>query len=300
MRCRIESVGAAMRPRSRVNGEGSVDPAVEAARACLSTSSHPVYNISYLVNAKTRHPSHVFEPANAVSIQDSLDMNTGVGGKGTFSFDLMNGASGGLTGIKVIISAIKGGAARVGMMIAGDMNTNMEVANMNMGMNACSASGSAVIVDISPNPDKGFGSFLFKTFDIYSDLPCRYLDVDNESRKTCGWENDELEEIYVECAAITYEKLLKKERILSTYNAVDFVFATQISPNFMVRLARGLGLPEEMVIDVTGILNGVTLTSSPFIAFDYAMRNNMIKPGMKAAFITVGQGITVGCAMYYC
>lgn len=295
-----------MRPRSRVYERGSIDPAVEAARACLSTSSHPVYNISYLVNARAHHTNHVFQPAHAVSIQDSLNMNTGVGGKGTFSFDLMNGASGGLTGIKVIISAIKGGAARVGMVIAGDMNTNTEVRSMNtslsmsMNMNACSASGSAVIVDISPNPDKGFGSFIFKTFDVYSDLPCRYLDLDNEERATCGWENDELEEIYVECAAIAYEKLLKAEKIMSSYNAVDFVFATQISPNFMVRLARGLGLPEERVIDVTGILNGVTLTSSPFIAFDYAMKNNMIKPGMKAAFITVGQGITVGCAMYYC
>lgn len=294
MRCRIESVGAAVRPRSRLSEECPVDPLVEAARACLEASSHPAYNINYLVNAKTHNPHHVFEPAKAVSIQDSLDINTGLGGKGTFSFDLMNGPTGGLSGVKVIISAIKGGAAKVGMVIASDTNRESNSWHRN------SASGSAVIVDISPNPEKGFGSFVFKTFDVYSDIPCRYMGLNEGAQEADSWQDDDYEEIYVECAAIVYEKLLKAERIVSTYNAVDLVFATQISPKFLARLARGLGLPEEKIVDATGVLNGVTLNSSPFIAFDYAMKNRIAKPGMKAVFITVGPGITVGCAMYYC
>ena len=293
MKCRIESVGVALPPTGSSDFNSSIKLAVDAARACLSTSNHLVYEIGYLVYTGICHEEYAFKPATAAFIQNELKMNTDFMGRQTLSFDLMNGASGMLSGIRVVIAAIENGAIRAGMVVSSAVCLDQETDNSY----SYYSSGSAVIIDLSPDLERGFGSFVFRTFNDYSDLYHEYVDFKVKEGAPCIQISDYLEEKYLEFAPKVFDQLLDTEGVLR--EEVGLVLASQISPGFLRRLAESLGLPLHKVLDVSRILGGVTQTTSPFIALDYALKNDLIAQNMKTAFMTIGSDATVGSVMYY-
>jgi len=290
MKCRIESLGSSL-PFGGLDN-GSVKHAVTAAQACLGFSSHPLSDIDYLINTGVYRDQHISEPAMAAFIQNELNLNTDLSGKRTFSFDLINGASGMLSGINVIISAINSGAARVGLVVSSESNPDD---NPDPGY-TYQPSGSAMMIDLSPDPGKGFGSFLFKTFDQYSDLYQGIVSYREKGGKGYITKKDGLEKAYLGCSALVFADLLRTEGLSA--QQIDLVFPTQVSDNFMNKLPQTLGIAKNKVINILQVIKSDTLTTSPFIAFDYAVKNKLIKPGMKVMFLTVGSGVTVGGALY--
>jgi 3-oxoacyl-[acyl-carrier-protein] synthase III len=293
MRCRIESVGASLSFSGTKDDDDSLKLAVDAARTCLDSSCHPLYEIGYLINTGVYHNKDISTPAFAAFIQNQLGMNTDFKGKSTLSFDILNGASGMLIGIKMVISAIKSGAIRMGMVVS---SASEPVTGSN-NFSRYRTSGSALIIDISPAEQKGFGSFVFRTFDEYSDLYCGFADPYASGCKAYILKSDNLEEVYLQCASKVFEQILETEGILR--EDVDLVFASQISSVFLHRLAGCLRISQEKVVDISRILLGDSLTTSPFIALDYAVKNSMVTPDMKIIFLSMGSGITVGSAVYY-
>lgn len=291
MRCRIESIGSSLAFSGSDNS--SVKHAVAAARSCMSISAHPLFDIDCLINTGVYRDQHISEPAMAAFIQNELNLNTDFTGKTTFSFDLINGASGMLSGIQILISAIQSGAARVGLVVSSESNPDK---NPDPGY-TYQPSGSAVVIDRSPNSFQGFGSFLFNTFEQYSDLYQGIVSYREKGGKSYIMKKQGLEEAYLECSASVFHDLVQAEGISA--ESVDLVLPTQVSDNYLKRLPGMLGIAENRVVNILPIIKDDTLTTSPFIAFDHALRNGMISPGAKIAFLTVGSGITAGGAMYH-
>ncbi len=290
MKCRIESIGSSLHFCEL--GNGSVKHAVAAAQKCLGLSIHPLSNIDYLINTGVYRDQHISEPAMAAFIQNELSLNSDLSGKRTFSFDLINGATGMLSGINVIISAINSGAARVGLVVSSESNLDH---NPDPGY-TYQPSGSALLIDMSPDPAKGFGSFLFKTFNQYSDLYQGIVSYREMGGKSYITKKAGLEEAYLECSALVFADLLKTEGLSAEH--IDLVFPTQVSENFINKLPQTLGIDENKVINILDVIKDDTLTTSPFIAFEHAVSNNLISPASKVVFLTVGSGVTVGAALY--
>jgi len=83
-----------------------------ATRACLAQAGRMPVDLDMLINAGVYREDSMGEPALAALIQEDIGANLGhppIGGRGTFSFDLINGTCGVLTAIQVEAGFLRSG-----------------------------------------------------------------------------------------------------------------------------------------------------------------------------------------------
>ena len=291
MRSRIESIGVSM-PGGRLFGMGSVDHAVTAGKRCLEESRYGSAEIQTLINAGVFRDGHCGEPAMAAFIQERLGINAGFGTTNSFSFDLTNGGVGMLSALQVTDALMKSGAIRVGMAVASDANTDQRPDPAY----SYPRTGAAVILDRSPDAHRGFGSFVFRTFEEHADASTARVELYRKGGRLRIGKSDALEDIYLACAAPVFEELLEGEGLAP--GDIDLVIPSQISPSFLQKLPAALGVAPEAVLSALDETGGDTHTTSLIIALSTAMRLGRAARGTKAVFLAVGSGVTVGCALY--
>ncbi len=166
-RCRIESLGVSLPRRSwRPFRKGSVGHAVAAGQRCLRNTRHRPADVGVLVNAGVHRDGHVCEPAIAAYIQHRLGINVEFQGRPTLSFDLLNGGCGMLNAAHVVAAQMAAGLVGVGMVVASEANSDRRP---DPGY-PYPASGAALLLDLSPRRDAGFGAFAFETREEDADL----------------------------------------------------------------------------------------------------------------------------------
>jgi 3-oxoacyl-[acyl-carrier-protein] synthase III len=291
MRSRIESIGVSM-PGGRLLKKGSVDHAVAAGKRCLGISRYGTGDVQTLINAGMFRDGHCGEPAMAAFIQEKLGINAGFGGNASFSFDLVNGGVGMLSAIQVADALMKSGAIRVGMAVASDANTD---ARPDPAYDY-PRSGAAVILDRSPDSHRGFGSFVFRTFEEHGDASAARVELFTKGGRLRIEKSDRLDDIYLGCAVPVFEELLEREGLAAA--DIDLVVPSQISPRFLGSLPGALGVATDRVVNVMDETGGDTHTTSLIIALEAAIRRGLAPRGTKAALLAVGSGVTVGCALY--
>ena len=289
-RFRIESIGVS-NPRKGVI-KGSLEQAVKAGKRCLASSGHRPQEVSVLINTGIHRDGHYAEPAVACFIQKKLEINPEFQERQTLSFDLQNGGSGMLSGAYVLANMMKSGHIQTGMVISSEGNYDSQP-DPNY---RYPASGAAIMMDISPVSDKGFGSFCFKTFEEYSDLYTSGVSLKEKKGKILINQKKDLESTYLKCIPEVWENLLQTEGL--DRGAIDLVIPSQISPSFVGQLPQTLGLPKEKILDVTDFLDD-TLTTSPILALQRAIDKKIVTKNQTLVFLTAGSGITIGAAVYY-
>jgi 3-oxoacyl-[acyl-carrier-protein] synthase III len=75
------------------------------------------------------------------------------------------------------------------------------------------------------------------------------------------------------------------------------IIPSQISSEFITKMAGILGVKREKMIDVTREGGNLFNASLP-AAMDHIFKRNPPVPGQKALIINVASGIQVGCAVY--
>ena len=165
MRCRLENLGVSP-PGKRLWGRSALWHVARAGRRCLRGSSHRPTDIEVLVSSGVHRDDHICEPAMAAYIQHRLGINVEFQGRPTLSFDLLNGGCGMLNAVQVVSSLMAAGEVRVGRVLASEVNRDRRP---DPGY-PYPTSGAALILDISPQRDVGFGSFAFQTHDALADL----------------------------------------------------------------------------------------------------------------------------------
>ncbi|HWR96887.1 MAG TPA: hypothetical protein VN317_00540, partial [Candidatus Methanoperedens sp.] len=156
-RARIESSGASLPKWWR--RRGSVGHAVAAGRRCLAASRHRPADVGVLVNAGVYRDDHVVEPANAAYIQHRLGVNVEFQGRPTLSFDLLNGGCGMLNAAQVVCALLQASEVEAGLVVSGEANGDRRPDPAS----AVARSGAALLLDLSPRPESGFGAFAFRT-----------------------------------------------------------------------------------------------------------------------------------------
>ena len=121
----IVEASAAVTAHRRPHGPGSLKLAERAATLCLERAGRTAEQLDLLINAGVYHDDILSEPAFASLIQDDIRANRSnhVGaGRGTFSFDVSNGACGMLTATALIDGMLSSGTIELGMVVASDMD----------------------------------------------------------------------------------------------------------------------------------------------------------------------------------
>jgi len=288
--CRIESLGVSLSHR-HFGRWGSVRHAVEAGRQCLKASHHRKADIGLLINAGVHRDLHICEPAMAVFIQHRLGINIEFQNRGTLAFDLQNGGCGMLDAVQVTAAMLQNGEIEAGMVVASEANSDRQPDPRF----AYPASGAALLLDLSPWNDRGFGSFAFHTRDEYADLYTSLVSLAGKHGKIVFQRQAELENKYLTMAGTVVEDVLNRDGLRR--EEIDFVVPAQLSAGFLTQLPAAIGFPGDKVINLSDRLPD-TLSTSLFLALHLTMDSQRPAAGRKALLLAFGSGVTVAAATY--
>ena len=289
-RCRLESLGVSL-PRRGLFRWGSVRHAVEAGKRCLAASHYHPNDVAVLVNTGVHRDGHTCEPAIACYIQHGLDINIEFQGRRTLAFDLLNGGCGMLNALQVLTALLTAGDAQVGMAVASEANSDRQPDPAY----TYPSTGAAVLLDLAPRRDQGFGAFVFHTHEEHADLYRSVVSLAVARGRIRIERKAGLEEAWLSSANAVVEEALEKEKLKR--EDVDLVVPSQISPGFLAKLPEKIGFAKEKVADCSGELAD-TLTTSVFLALHKAREAGKLAEGKRALLLAFGSGITVGATTY--
>lgn len=278
--------------------QGALELADAAARSCLERADRTAGELDLLINAGVFHDKILSEPAFASLIQEDIGANLSQpagAGRGTFSFDVYNGACGVLTGIHLVDGMLASGTIELGMVVASDMDPEP---GLSEGFSFPGAGGAVLLS--RDESRAGFAAFRFATFPEFADLFQSYVDWHDDAghglaRQGRNILTVEITESYaaqaLACAESTARELADAQGL--DLVDVDLLVATASVPEFADGLATRLGVSAERVAALPHGLAGAH-TAAPAVALESAP----LEPGSTTLFVSAGAGITVAVALY--
>ena len=289
-RCRIESLGTSFNGRG-LRKWGSVKHAVVAGKRCLASSHYHPADVRVVINTGVHRDGHICEPANACYIQHGIGINTEFQGRRTLAFDLLNGGCGMLNGVHVLATQMRAGEIQVGMVVSSEANSDHRADPAY----TYPRSGAAVLIDLSPKRDVGFGAFAFHTDETHAGLFQSVVSLKEKRGRIVLTRMAGLESAYLDAVPAVVDEALEAEGLQR--EDVDLLLSAQVSPKFVGGLAQACKISSDKVVDLTASLPD-THSTSLFLALDRLLAIQRPSPGTRAVFLAVGSGITVGAAVY--
>lgn len=290
-RVRIAGIGASY-PGFRLWRRGSLARAVQAGRRCLAAARRRPADVGLLIHAGVTRDYHVCEPANAAYIQRRLGINVEFHGARTLSFDLGNGGCGMLDAAHVLCALLQEGTSRAGMVTASEGNADRRA----KGEPPCPESGAAVLLELSPRPGTGFGSFAFLTRAKHAEMAATVVSLAEARGRLLTTRDPGLEGRWLEMAGPVIDDVLRRDGL--NRDQIDRVVPAQISPGFLARLPGAIGIPAERVGDFSADLPD-TLSTSVFLAMEREWRLRPPAAGSTILLLAFGSGLTAAAAIYH-
>jgi 3-oxoacyl-[acyl-carrier-protein] synthase III len=192
----------------------------------------------------------------------------------------------------VICSLLQEGKPRCGMVTASEGNADWRA----KGDRPCPDSGAAVLLELSPDPGTGFGSFAFLSRNEYADLSETVVSLAEARGRLRVRRDPGLEDRWLEMAGPVVDQALEKDGL--SRGQIDRVIPAQLSAGFLSRLPRAMGLPAERMADFSGELPD-TLSTSVFLALQRELALRPPRPGQTALLLAFGSGLTAAAAIYH-
>ncbi len=290
-RVRIAGIGTS-HPGFRPWHRGSLARAVQAGRRCLADARRRPADVGLLIHAGVTRDHHVCEPANAAYIQHRLGINVEFQGARTLSFDLGNGGCGMLDAAHILCALLQEGNVRAGMVTASEGNADWR----GKGKPPCPDSGAAVLLELSPRPGTGFGSFAFHARSEHADMATTVVSLAEPRGRLLTRRDPGLAERWLEMAGPVVDDVLRRDGL--NRDQVDRVIPAQISPGFLARLPGAIGIPAGRVCDFSADLPD-TLSTSAFLALEREWRLRPPVTGQTILLLAFGSGLTAAAAAYH-
>ena len=293
-RVRVASIGTIP---AGANIEKKTLPLIEAAaKQCLASSTYQKSDIDLLIYAGVYRDDFLCEPAVAALVDGMLGINDDIEtqqDKKTFALDMLNGALGTLDACYTAIGMMQAEKINNALIVTSEIENNREKSPDELA--GIEETGSALLLDASPDGRTGFGNFVFKSFTDYVGASGSRSIIRN-GKTIMHFERDpELEPYYIQCIRETIQELLDLEQL--TIEQIKVILPPQISSDFISVLSRRLEIERDRFVDV-GAERDLFTSSLPY-ALEEAQRQQRLKPGDIGLIINVGSGIQVGCASYY-
>jgi 3-oxoacyl-[acyl-carrier-protein] synthase-3 len=293
-----------IRERRVAVGEYAVDLAVQAARRALVLSSHKAADLDVIVCASiskhNRENEFHLEPATAATI------GRAIGAGSARVFDVVNACAGMLTGIHVLRGLIRAGAARCGMVVAGEHNLPVtrtaarELRHRFDGQMAALTlgdGGAAVILDASPDPACGI-----QQLDLVTGARHDHYCYSRPSRRGAGGilvtKPRGLQRKGNEHFPAYLKEIL--DRSGWTLGDIDHIIPHQVSVRAIENSARAverfLGCPLPPVTRISADVYANTSTTSHFLALHRFILDGTINPGDNLLLVSGASGIVISHA----
>lgn len=302
MGARIEAVSAlTSRGPRKPSARRLADAAV---RSCLAHAGKAPGDIDMLVNTGIYREDNMGEPALAALVQEDIGANRGqppIGGRGTFSFDLLNGTCGVISAIQVQAGLLRSGVIRFGVVVTSDVQPDLKEPRSA----PFRPTGGALLLGWDDNI-AGFTDFHTETFPEYGDLFVSGLVWQGgrgpriPGRRT-GRSQMVIDEKpgyqarLVDCAEEAAHRFLRG--LGMDIGQIDLLVPAPSGPGFVDPLRRRLGVPGDRVAYVPEDLEGA-YTTGPIAALQAAIKSGRLGEARNTVMLAVGAGITVTLALY--
>jgi 3-oxoacyl-[acyl-carrier-protein] synthase-3 len=325
----IIEAAATSRPRTRLGGTGAIKLADQAADACLERAGRKASELDFLINTGVYRDNNIGEPAVASMIQEDIGANPDPplqGGHGTFSFDVVNGACGVLTGAHILDGFLSSGAINLGMVVTSDADpeqgSNWDFPFGLVGVAGrvsrrqarfpLSPVGGAILLSRSNDAAKGFSRFSFATFPEFSHLfeaevtwhdkpiPRAVADaipgLEPGSNVLRFSEGEGYAARAAECGAAQARSFLESAGLQPL--DIDVLVPSPTPAGFPDAFSQAVGVPADRVARVDESFGRVH-TAGPIAALESVIRTGQLGNARNVLFAVVGAGITVGLALYH-
>jgi 3-oxoacyl-[acyl-carrier-protein] synthase-3 len=295
-----------IRERRVAVGEYAIDLAVQAARRALALSSYKAADLDVIVCASIskHHGQDEFhlEPATAARVGRAL------GAGAARVFDVVNACAGMMTGIYVLQGLIRAGAARRGMVVAGEHNLPVtrtaarELRHRFDGQMAALTlgdGGAAVILDTAPDTAAGF-----RHLDLVTGARHDHYCYSRPSRRGAGGILVTRPRGLQRKGNEHFPAYLKEalDRSGWTLDDLDHIIPHQVSVRAIENSARAverfLGCPLPPVTRVSADVYANTSTTSHFLALHRFILDGTINPGDNLLLVSGASGIVISHATY--
>jgi 3-oxoacyl-[acyl-carrier-protein] synthase III len=303
-------MGAHIESASALAGRGMRKPTARrladaAARSCLALAGRTPGDVDMLINAGVYREDNMGEPALAALVQEDIGANLGqppTGGRGTFSFDLINGTCGVISAIQLEAGLLRSGVIRLGAIVTSDVEPMLADGRSAALFRPC---GGAMLLSWDDNIG-GFTDFYTETFPEYEDLfvaglvwqEQRSLRVPHratgQSRMAID-ENPGYRARLVDCAEEVTHRFL--HRVGLGLSEIDLLVPAPSSADFLDPLRARLGVPGDRVAYVSEDLEDA-YTTAPIAATQAAIKSGRLGDARNTLMLAAGAGITVAVALY--
>jgi 3-oxoacyl-[acyl-carrier-protein] synthase-3 len=301
----LEDLTGVKTRRWRAENEDSLTLAVTAAQRCLGNSQYEAGDLDVIISCSiTRYNSAFFqlEPALSKEIKDALGLRASA-----VNFDITNACAGMMTGVYILNSMIKCGAAKTGMVVSGECITPIsetavkeisEAVDPQFASLTVGDSGAACILDRSVNGEEGIMAFELFCMSEFSDL-CYGLPSEHGNGV-----------VMLTDAINIHKKVIDRMPAMMGYYSekldvcaddFDFIIVHQTSSR-AIQSAMDLCVPlfrkpssdyfPEVLISLDKY--GNTSSTSHFVVlYDY-IEQGKIRPGARILNIVIASGIILG------
>ena len=275
-----------------------------ATRTCLAQAGKEPGDVDMLINTGIYREDNMGEPALAALIQEDIGANLGqppIGGRGTFSFDLLNGICGVISAIQLESGLLRSGVIRLGAIVASDVDPNLK----NPRTAFLQPAGGAMLLGWDDSL-AGFTDFYMETFPEYEDLFMSGLVWQERHghrvpQRATGQHQMVIEEKpgyqarLADCAEEVTRRFLR--RLGMGLDEIDLLVPAPSSADFLDTLRARLGVPSDRVAYITEDLEGA-YTTGPIAALQAAIRSGRLGEARNTLMLAAGAGITVALALY--
>jgi len=302
-------MGTRIEAASALTGHGLRKPTARrladaATRTCLAQAGKEPGDVDMLINTGIYREDNMGEPALAALIQEDIRANPGqppIGGRGTFSFDLLNGICGVISAIQLESGLLRSGVIRLGAIVASDVDPNPK----NPRAAFLRPTGGAMLLGWDDSL-AGFTDFYMETFPEYeglfmSGLVWQERHGHRVPQRATGQHQMVIEEKpgyqarLADCAEEVIRRFLR--RLGMGLDEIDLLVPAPSSADFLDTLRARLGVPSDRVAYITEDLEGA-YTTGPIAALQAAIRSGRLGEARNTLMLAAGAGITVALALY--
>lgn len=302
-------MGTRIESTSALTSNGSRRPTARrladaAVRACLARAGKEAGDVGMLINAGIYREDHMGEPALAALIQEDIGANRGqppVGGRGTFSFDLLNGTCGVINAIQLEAGLLRSGVIRLGAVVTSDVGPKLR----DSAAAPFQPAGGALLLGWDDTED-GFTAFGTETFPEYQDLFASGLVWQERRVPAVPWRRTGRHEMVIDCKRGYHARLADcaeeatrrfLRRVGMDVGEIDLLVPTPSVPGFLDAVRDRLGVPGDHVAYVPEDL-ACAYTTGPIAALQAAARSGRLGEARNTLMLAAGAGITVSLALY--
>ncbi|GHO83340.1 non-ribosomal peptide synthetase [Dictyobacter formicarum] len=267
-----------------------------AAERCLADISYDRSEIDLLIYSGVYRDDFLCEPAVAALVEGRLGINADIEtqqDKKTFALDILNGGLGTLNACHASIGLIQAQRAHKALIVASEIENNRESYPTELA--DIEETGSALLLEASPDGTTGFGHFVFKSFAEYQGALKAHSLV-RDGKTIMHFERDpQLQHYYLRCVRETVNELLQQEQL--SLAQIRVILPPQISADFCSQLGQTLEVEPQKVVAVPAQHD--LFTSSLAYTLQQVNDQHLVSRGNIGLIIQVGSGLQVGCATYY-